>query len=155
MNEVPSRLDELFRSSGGQPVELGGQLVRLAYTVPIGERTVTGRISVQSFKTEPVQGICLQMREGELEVNGVRNPGVVLWSDTAPRVIEFPIVGHEESALQVWNCWRGRFGEREAWIGSAGLICDEENGSIYHFFCSDGPGRTQFDAIVFDLAIDD
>lgn len=112
MANMSPRLDELFRSSGGQPVEVGGRIVRLAYTIPIGQRSAIGAISVHSFKSEPVQGLCLQMKGGELEVNGIRNPGVVLWTDTAPPAIEFPILGQAGSTLQVWNCWRGKFGER-------------------------------------------
>ncbi|MGW6743595.1 hypothetical protein ACWGDX_23225 [Streptomyces sp. NPDC055025] len=146
-------MDEMFRESKGQPVELTGKLVRLAYSVRVESRSVSAKIAVRSFKSEPTQGICLQMNHGELEVNDFRKPGMVLWLDTAPRVIYFTVLGGVEATLEIWNCWRGKFGEREAWIGSSGLVVDAVGGDMYHFACSDGPGAAEFTAVEFDLRL--
>ncbi|MQY40486.1 hypothetical protein SRB17_85190 [Streptomyces sp. RB17] len=47
--------------------------MRMAYEVPVGEGKTSGTISVRGFKREPVQGICLEVKGGELEINGVRH----------------------------------------------------------------------------------
>ncbi|MBN3933221.1 hypothetical protein IQ279_27075 [Streptomyces verrucosisporus] len=147
------RLDELFRASEGKPVNVGGRTVRMAYEIPIEEGGSSGFIFVRNFKCEPVQGICLEVKGGELEVNGVRHSGIVLWMDSAPREVDFRVTGRGEAGLSVWNCWRGRFGEREAWLGSAGLVCETRGRGRYKFSCSDGPGVMEFNAVEFDVTL--
>lgn len=147
------RLDELFRASKGQPVDVDGQIARMTYEVPIEKGKASGVILVRGFKREPIQGICLEVEGGQLEINGVRHPGIVLWMDSAPREVEFRITGRSQASLRVWNCWRGQFGEREAWLGSAGVICKSYDRDYYRFLCSDGPGLVEFDAIEFDIEI--
>ncbi|MEU0096502.1 hypothetical protein [Kribbella sp. NPDC006257] len=154
MSEEKARLDELFRASKGAPIEVDGQTVRMSYEVPVGEGEAVGTVSVRGFKREPVQGICLEMKNGgTLEINDIRHSGFVFWMDTAPSEIEFGITGVAGSGLRIWNCWRGKFGERAAWLGSAGLICEPRDYNFYRVSCSDGLGGAEFDAIEFDFEL--
>lgn len=112
------RLVDLFRSSKGKPVGWAGRTVWMAYKIPVGNRFDRVKIGICSFEDEPTQGICLSVKGGQLEVTGQRNDGLVFWMDTAPAMIDVGIHGESNSVLEVWNCWRGRFGEQAAWLGS-------------------------------------
>jgi len=155
MNEADEtrQLDELFRLSKGQPVEWSGRLLWKAYKIQLGSRFERATISVRAFKDDPVQGICLRLKSGQLEVEGQKSDGMVFWMDTAPTVLDIGIYGERDSVLEVWNCWRGKFGERAAWLRNAGLFADAPDDRHYRFCCSDGPGPVDFTALDFDLTL--
>jgi hypothetical protein len=71
---------------------------------------------------------------------------VVLWTDTAPPelVVELvPKSAKKPLVLRAWNAWRDPAGATQAWIGDAGMLIAEEDGTVV-LSCSDG-----FDAIDF------
>jgi hypothetical protein len=123
-----------------------------AYRIPVGDRFEVARIVVGSFRETPTQGICLRLDGGQLEVNGQVSDGLVLWTDTSPELIEVGIFGEADSVLEVWNCWRGRYGERQAWLGDAGMVIEVHDGKRYLFGCS-GPGEAQYTDLVFELEL--
>ncbi|GDY62639.1 hypothetical protein SAV14893_020320 [Streptomyces avermitilis] len=138
---APRKLDELFQESGGRPVERDGEMIHMAYRIPVGVETSKIRLEFSGFVDEPVQGVCLQVGEGVLSVEGRSHPGLVFWMDAAPSVVDMGVNAEKGSTLQVWNCWRGKFGERAAWLGNAGMICDVVREGEYKFSCSSGTGR--------------
>lgn len=150
-------LAQRFAESGGSPIRFGRRLVRLAFDLHIeGEEA---RLSIQRHraKPDPVQGICLKMlKGGTIAVAGQTAEGIVLWSDSAPTVIGVSIrapLNSTSADVRVWNCWRGRRGQANAWIGNSGLICEVSPDGVYRFECSDGPGEVDFSALVFTLIV--
>jgi hypothetical protein len=135
--------------SGALPERPG---VWSTYRVAVGERFARATVIVRSAKEKPTQGICLRLAGGLLEVAGESNDGMVFWMDTAPAVIEVGITGAPDAILEVWNCWRGRHGERHAWMGNAGLLAEGRNGRDYLFKCS-GPGEPDYTALVFEIEL--
>ncbi|WP_433161678.1 hypothetical protein [Kribbella sp. CA-247076] len=147
------RLEGLFKASAGKPVEFNGSTVYLAYGLKLGARQVDVGLRVKSDGREPVQGICVEIDDGQLELNGAMNAGMVLWMDVAPPEMNIRAGGASDSILRVWNCWRGKFGQRDAWIGNAGMLVDAQADGIYRFRCSDGPGAPDFTALEFELRL--
>lgn len=148
-------LDELFDLSEGQSIEWSGKSIWKAYRIQAVGHFRRATIAVLNFKENPVQGICLRLRGGKLEVEGQKNDGMVLWMDTAPTTIDIGLYGKADSVLEVWNCWRGKFGERAAWLRNAGIYADVSDGQHYRFGCSDGPGPVDFTALEFNLTLDE
>ncbi|MFE9999093.1 hypothetical protein [Streptomyces avermitilis] len=150
---APRKLDELFQESGGRPVERDGEMIHMAYRIPVGVETSKIRLEFSGFVDEPVQGVCLQVGEGVLSVEGRSHPGLVFWMDAAPSLVDVGVNAEKGSTLQVWNCWRGKFGERAAWLGNAGMICDVVREGEYKFSCSSGTGEAFFGSMQFALRV--
>jgi hypothetical protein len=112
---------------------------------------MVAKLTVAAATAEPVQGICLQIDSGQIEINDDKGPGMVLWMDTAPRELSFSVSGAKGSKLRVWNCWRGKFGQRDAWFGHAAMMVDFREPACYSFQCSDGQRDLDFANLVFDL----
>jgi hypothetical protein len=152
--QAERQLDVLFSESDGQPVEWSGKHIWKAYRIPEAGRFRQANVTVLNFKDEPVQGICLRLAGGKLELEGQQNEGMALWMDTAPTSIDIGLRGGTDSVLEVWNCWRGRFGERAAWLRNAGVSVDASaDGAHFRFGCSDGPGPVDFTALEFELTL--
>jgi hypothetical protein len=146
-------LDELFGKADGQPVRIGGSRVYRSYLIDIGHRSVAAELAVSEVAVEPVQGVCLQIDSGQIEINGDKGPGMVLWMDTAPRNLSFVVSGMDDSKLRVWNCWRGKFGQRDAWFGNAAMKVDAGEPGRYSFKCSDGQRDLDFANLAFELEL--
>ncbi|MEU6031512.1 hypothetical protein ABZ825_31615 [Streptomyces tauricus] len=149
------KIDRAFRVSDGQPVDFEGKTVHLAFGISMKWATSRLAVSFTSFVGKPPQGVCLELSEGDLLVNGFRSSGVCLWADSAPPVVylEPLIKPTATSTLQVWNCWRGRDGVPQMWRGNAGLLVDLNPGASYRFSCSDGTGHADFTDLIFGLEI--
>ncbi|WP_371526426.1 hypothetical protein OG302_09860 [Streptomyces sp. NBC_01283] len=149
------KIDRAFRVSDGQPVEFEGKTVHLAFGISMKWATSRLAIAFTSSVSKPPQGVCLELSEGDLLVNGSRSSGVCLWADSAPPVVylEPLIKPTATSTLQVWNCWRGGDGEPQMWRGNAGLLVDLNPGASYRFSCSDGTGQADFTDLIFGLEI--
>jgi hypothetical protein len=145
-------------ASKGKPVQLGEQTVHLAFNVPISGPATRVRVVRVDARPDPVQGICLKpLPHSFVHVAGQRGRAVVLWADVAPAelVVELSGIESSDSVLQIWNCWRGKYGQADAWIGNSGLVCETPSGPVYRFRCSDGPGKVAFDALVFTVEVID
>lgn len=92
------------------------------------------------------------MKGGQLKVDGQSNNGMVFWTDTAPALIDVGLAGAAGSVLEVWNCWRGRYGERNAWLGGAGMLVEVLDEGRYLFNCR-GPGDAAYTDLVFELEL--
>ncbi|MFD3504200.1 hypothetical protein ACFWWT_47335 [Streptomyces sp. NPDC058676] len=145
-----------FEESKGQPLEIGGRTVHLAYDVPVEWPSTRAALSFTSFTDSPVQGVCLAMSEGELEINGLSTPTACLWADAAPAIVEIRFLQFPNSsaALRVWNCWRSTTGATLTWTENAGLVVQAADDDIYRFSCSDGIGPADFTDLTFDLKIE-
>lgn len=108
-------------------------------------------------KTSPVQGIRLRMTGGNLEVNGEQSSEVVLWEDTAPKVVNVDVRADDRArntTLKLWNVWRGGMDVTQAWLGNAAIQVDGDPSSgSFRFRCSDGQGEPNFDDLVVQVHI--
>lgn len=144
-------LAERFAAADSDEITVGGRTVRMDYLIEVD---AGAEISVRfiSSKADPVQGVCLELAAGQLDLSGVKHAGMVLWADVAPKQVTLSVEHSGSTVLKVWNCWRGKFGERASWLVNAGLICEVQDEQL-RFRCSDGPGPVDFAALVFDLVV--
>ncbi|UUU30803.1 hypothetical protein JIX56_13290 [Streptomyces sp. CA-210063] len=147
-------LAEQFKESRGQPIRYNDVLVYMAYRVPV-DTTLSGfQVEFLESMGSPVQGVCVQLDKGNLVVEGSVNPGLVLWADSAPPVVQVAVDAENGANLQIWNCWRGRFGERAAWLVNSGMVCEVLHRDEFIFSCSSGPGGVNFSDLKFRLKLD-
>ncbi len=146
---MPETLAERFARDQGVPQQVGDELVHGIYRRKVRP---SAKISVRlrSRKTEPIQGVCMKLQRGQLNVESVSAAEIVLWTDTAPEDSSIRVVSvrGSEAELRVWNCWRGSHGSTDAWLGDAGMVIAETSDTVT-LRCSDGrPGFCSSDLIV-------
>lgn len=93
------------------------------------------------------QGVWLAT-EGELEVDGVTAPQLVLWSDTSPPVVEVK-VNATDGLLRLYNVWdSGRgLGHHESQSATAGMVKRVRKDGAFVYACNDiglDPDFTKF-----------
>jgi hypothetical protein len=89
----------------------------------------------------------LKARGGDVLLNDQVLDDVVLWSDTAPRLVTAelrPKSKRKPMSLRVWNVWRDDAGTMQAWIGDAGLVVEDEHAGSVILACSDGFDQPDF-----------
>ncbi|MEU5047304.1 hypothetical protein [Streptomyces griseorubiginosus] len=147
-------LEDLFRVSAGRPVVFGGEEIRLVSEVPVRWPTSSAVLSVLSYKESPQQGLCLELVDGQLEVNGLQSPAVCLWLEDAPAKIPIGLRANplDQPRLRIWNCWRQDDEERQEWTGNAAMIQQHVGAGTFEFACSDGVGVPEFTSIEIRLA---
>lgn len=91
------------------------------------ELTAPARLTIawESYVDEPVQGLLVKSRDGRLEVASESSKTLVLWTDTAPPVVEVACIPGQKP-MRVWlqNCWRSHGGVMSS-LGSAAMRVDE------------------------------
>jgi hypothetical protein len=142
---MPS-FEQMFLAANGQPIEYKGELLRLVDLFPLDQARLI-RIQFMRTNSEWRQGIALDV-DGELVVNGHKlRKSIVLWEDTAPKIVDIGIVGSYRD-VTVHNVWDSGRGTIDAWHhGAAMIMHDIVNGRCYR--CNDGHPDDNFDDIVF------
>lgn len=126
-----------FTAEEVDELEIDGQVVRSVITLDLAQTT---KVTVSRRLTSPhrTQGVVLDSSD-RLLVGEVASKRLVLWSDTAPELVD---VEASAGRLSVWNVWRDEIDQ--AWVGWSGIRLGpaEEAGIILR--CSDGhpPGNT-------------
>jgi hypothetical protein len=138
-----------FARDKGAPQEVGDDIAHAIYKRQVrpGMKVV---ISLAPGKTDPVQGLCMKVQGGKLKVEESVASDIVLWTDSAPPTVIAEVLQTkgESGELRVWNCWRGRHGSTDAWLGDAGMVVVED-GEVVELQCSDGrPLFTKTDLVV-------
>lgn len=110
------------------------------------------RVMLDPQKSSPVEGICLKVRGGSLDIAGQSLTDVSLWSDTAPSQVDVGIswTGRTRS-LRLWNAWRVK-GVTFAWMGNAGFRVHEDRSGNLTLSCSDGIGDICFEDLTARVA---
>jgi hypothetical protein len=134
----------------GQPIVYQGKTLFLMDNFPT-ENSAQLRVYFETCDGEWRQGVSLCV-DGELEVNGRvvgKHKQVVLWNDTAPRVVELGLPANA-NRIEVHNVWDSGNGMTDAWHNGAAMIVEEiPNGRRYG--CNDGLADDDFDDIVFRI----
>lgn len=143
-------LSEQFAKSQGKPVEVDGRLVQ-----PIYRRSVAPheriRLTLIGFRQKPVQGVRLKLQSGKIQVDGGAEPlaDVVIWTDTAPRIVVLQCITNRHTEMRIWNCWRDEYNVMQAWIGNAAMQVVEE-GNAVRLRCNSG-GALTFEDLVLQV----
>jgi hypothetical protein len=94
--------------------------------------------------------VAVDVGEGELEINGVKNRVMELWDDTAPSEV-LCLCNAKSGKISIYNVWDQR-GYSESQLDSSGMIVEEkENKRIYH--CNDAGFKTNFDKFLFSVEL--
>lgn len=144
-------LSELFLEQDSDTINHRGRVVKALVRVPVRKGSVV-TVSRRQATTDRPQGLKIGVDTGNLEVNGVEAPAVVLWSTTAPDKVELTVTGEGATSIDVWNCW-SMGGVDSAWIGNAGMVTKATaTGMVLR--CSDGIGPADFSDLEIELSVD-
>jgi hypothetical protein len=146
---MPS-FEDLFLKSNGQPVEYDGQTIQMIDRLPVtdGQQLC---IAFESVNSEWRQGIHLTT-DGAFEVNGQTvKKVVVLWQNTAPRVVVLRIKSKKGECL-IKNVWDVGDGVMHSWHNRAAMIV-EDHASFRRYRCNDGRADDDFDDLIFTLEL--
>jgi len=126
-----------FTAEEVDELEINGQLVHSVITLDLAHTT---NVTVSRLLTSPhrIQGVVLDSSH-RLLVGGVASKRFVLWSDTAPELVE---VEASAGRLSVWNVWHDEIDQ--AWVGWSGIRLSAPDDAHIILRCSDGhpPGDT-------------
>lgn len=118
-------LAQRFIDGSGAPVELDGRIVIQMYR-RIVEPKERFKLTFVRARSSPVQGACIKLKTGKIDIAEQLLAEPVLWLDTAPPTVDFACANRKQSELRIWNCWRDDNDVMNAWTGNAGLIVDEQ-----------------------------
>lgn len=95
----------------------------------------------------------MSIKKGQLTVDGQTMNRLVLWTDTAPEVVQVVCRPPKAGAvLRAWNNW-DRNGTMMAWLGNAGMLVEDQNDCVV-LRCSDGIGPPDFEDLVVELRLE-
>jgi len=151
INDKSTTLATRFRASKGQPVKYENKLVHAMYT---RNCILTGaiRIRFKSATKAAPQALCVKARKGALEINKIATRDIaVLWTDTAPNVVDVIYRFKGKGEIRFWNAWKDSDGVQHAWIGNAGMLVSEQPGHTT-LSCSDGIGDPEFRDLIVEIS---
>ena len=96
------------------------------------------------------QGIWLAV-DGRLAVDDVESPQLVLWRDTAPRVVNLTVRRTDDRLLRLYNVWDSGRGRRmESQSATSGML-RQDLADGYRYRCTDIGPDPDFSALTFSL----
>lgn len=139
---------DMFEQSGGKPIEYQGKTLVMMDVFPT-EGAVRLRLVFETCNGEWRQGARLWFN-GKFKIGGqIINRAIVLWQDTAPKVVEFE-VAPKAADVNVKNIWDVGDGVVHSWHNGAAMIVEQlPEGRRYH--CNDGFADDDFDDVVFRI----
>ena len=141
---------ELFEESGSDTISYRGRVVKALVRIPVRDGSVV-RGKRESVNSPRLQAVKLSVNKGVVDINGLREPVISLWSHTSPIEVEFTVRGNEASVLEVWNAW-SMGGVDTSWIGNSGIVTKtSSNGQLLQ--CSDGIGQATFSDLVATIEV--
>ena len=141
---------ELFEESGSDTISYRGRVVKALVRIPVRDGSVV-RVKRESVNSPRLQAVKLSVSKGVVDINGLREPVISLWSHTSPAEVEFTVRGNEASVLEVWNAW-SMGGVDTSWIGNSGIVTKtSSNGQLLQ--CSDGIGQATFSDLVATIEV--
>ena len=148
---MAEKLADVFQQAQAPSITWEGRVVHSMFELPPARHDATLRVTFESTTKDRPEGLRLKVRGGAAQIDGQDLDDVVLWSDSAPPVVDVPIRADERGAvLRVWNCWHDPAGAMQAWIGNAGMLVNQTS-SGYRLECSDGFGEAEFGDLVISV----
>ena len=141
---------ELFEESGSDTISYRGRVVKALVRIPVRDGSMV-RVKRESVNSPRLQAVKLSVNKGVVDINGLREPVISLWSHTSPAEVEFTVRGNEASVLEVWNGW-SMGGVDTSWISNSGIVTKtSSNGQLLQ--CSDGIGQATFSDLVATIEV--
>jgi hypothetical protein len=136
----------------GASIKVQGRTVHLTYALGFpAPGTLTVRFVSSSRRAR--QALRLAVKGGRLLVNGRSLDNVVLWRDTAPRVVSLQVVPVRRSCtVHLWNAWAEGKRIRQAGLGNGGMLVTPEPDGL-RLECSAGVGAQDFRDLVVRIGV--
>lgn len=148
--EMEKTLSELFQENHGAPVRVSEMEVVPIFRIGLDHGWNSFLLELKDTDVEFQQGVRLSIKGGEIEVDGISSPDVVIWNELAPPAVAVRVFSKKkENVLSVWNTWRFKRID-QAWIGNSGMVVSADDRG-YLFSCSNGVGDVDFSDFVFML----
>jgi hypothetical protein len=154
MTEV---LTDLFVKAGASQIDWEGEPIYAIFEIASAPENID--LEFIEASAAPVQGFVLKVSGGALVVNEVEASQMVLWHDTAPRLVHLQVKWRagKRRAIKLWNVWRARLNDSDvtqAWLGNAGMrIHSSSDGKELLIGCSDGVGQVNFGDLKLRITI--
>jgi hypothetical protein len=155
-SEIPF-VQDLFLTSQGKPVRIGGKKIILTDRVKIPART---KVSI-SFIGERIfrnNGAVIAIRHpGKIFMSdGSKAQAVVTWDEpNLPRKITY-VVSSANQHLEVYNRYRIKhsddFVTEDSFTGNAGMHVTQVSHSVRRYECSNGLVPFKLDDLIFELS---
>lgn len=142
---------EQFAANGFKAIKYDGLTVHPMFRSPVapGDRW---RLTWLEAASPRVQGLTLRVRlpdvpgrrgeAGRLKVADAASASIVLWTDTAPAVVEVLCEEAVEGAeLCVSNRWRLDDGREDEWLNNFGMLIERDSNGRTMLRCAEGYGR--------------
>lgn len=149
-------LTDEFRKAKSPSIVYEGKTVSLYDTIVVPEH---GKLMLRFHGTDSEwrQGVRLgdmsPNTDLRLTVAGQTAPGMQLWKDTCPEVVEIDFRAPSRK-LVVYNIWDVGNGQSASQVMGAGMHVDvSENEKIRTYRCNDGHEATTFNHLVFSLEL--
>ncbi len=143
-------LARAFGSGGSRKIKWQGQIVHAVYQLAVKTGDVI-ELTRLNASTARAQALNLAVDKGTLRANGVLMETAAVWTHTSPETAPLEVVDRKARTVDIWNAWSFD-GVESAWLGSAGMVVDE-NGDELTLRCSDGLGDATFDDLVVKVVI--
>jgi len=153
--EMAERLSDRFMRADGQPIDVAGRTVQMMFELPPLTRETLIKLEFEDPSPARAQGLRIKVRNGKAVIAESVEDDLVLWSDSAPRVVEVlarPDTNGKPMTIRVWNVWRDAFDVMQAWTGDAGMVVEDE-GDVLTLRCSDGFEEPTFDDLVVRMTV--
>lgn len=153
MTDLGSR----FIESGGEAIELEGQLVHMSYVMgPMPAGVLKLRMRAKGDLVE--QGVGISADGGWLTINDEKSKQFALWTATAPQpvaIVAKPLRGRDSLTVRIWNIWKDpRWGSTMAWVSNAGLLVESVSAAAVRLHASAGPGGPTFGDLTIEAAFE-
>ena len=136
----------------GATIKFQGQTVHLNYVLDF---PAPGAFTVRfvSAGRRARQALRLAVKGGRLLVNRRSLDNVVLWHDTAPKVVPVQVVpGPRGCSVHLWNAWADGKRIRQPWLGNGGMLVKAEPEGL-RLECSAGVGAPDFRDLVVRIGL--
>lgn len=88
----------------------------------------------------------------QLNVAGQKAPGMQLWKDTCPPVVEIDFIAPKKT-ITVYNIWDTGNGQSRSQLMGAGMHLEDDDEKQRVYNCNDGHPETTFSHLKFSLEI--
>ena len=144
---------DIFLREQTEVISVEGVEVRRRLVLPAVPPGSALTVRFDRYRRDVAQGVVLSIKRGKFVVRSERSADMVLWSDTAPAVVELAMTHRVPADVILWNTWRGWGGWPVGSTGYAGMRVTSSAPGVWRLNCSDGVGGPDFADLVVDVRL--
>jgi hypothetical protein len=148
-----STFSDIFLRDHAEVISVGGAEIRRRLVLPAVPPGSSLTVRFVRHHPDVPQGLNLSTNHGKFVVEGERNADVVLWTDTAPEIVELQLTNQVPAEVVIWNAWRGWGGWPAGSTGYAGMMVKPLGPAAWRLECSDGVGGPDFTDLVVEVRL--